>query len=59
MKKRDRDLNKPDLNFIILAPDLHENVVNFVFENFNLNLILNPTPTPDLNPYPNPKEYSK
>ena len=50
-------MHKCDLNIIILGHDLHKNVVNFVFENFDPTPIFNPTPTP--NPNPNPNGYSK
>jgi hypothetical protein len=57
MKRRTRDQPKNHVDFIILTRDLHKNVVNFVFENFDPNPILYPTPTP--NPNPNPNGYSK
>jgi hypothetical protein len=59
MKRRTRDLPKNHVDFIILTHDLHKNMVNFVFENFDSNPILNPTPNPNPNPNPNPKGYSK
>jgi hypothetical protein len=54
MKRWDREMHKCDLNIIILGHDLHENEVNYTFENFNLNPTLNPNP----NPKPNNNEWS-
>jgi hypothetical protein len=34
LKAGNRDMRKPDLNFIILGHDLHKNEVSFIFENF-------------------------
>ena len=57
MKRRTRDLPKNHVDFIILTRDLHKYLVNFVFENFDPNLILNPTPNPK--PNPNVREISR
>jgi hypothetical protein len=59
MMRRTRDLPKNHVKFIILTCDLHENVVNFVFENFDPYPILNPTPDIYPNPNPNPNGYSQ
>jgi hypothetical protein len=58
MKRWDRDMQKCDLNIIILGRDLHKNEVSFIFENFNPNPTLKGTLYPNPNPNPNPNVWS-